>query len=89
MDQSLERFKEWLRLLLQTKINNKCVRCGSNVRYKSISSNSLICTCSSCKKIFTCYRGTILENYKKTIEIFYQTIKLIMENVKLKLFLVY
>lgn len=37
-----ERFKNFLKLILLTKINNKCVRIGSNVKYKNVYLNGFV-----------------------------------------------
>ena len=66
----LELCRAWLKIHLLENVNNKCIRCGSSVKYRISTSNLLIYTWASCKQAFSCFRGTVSDTYKKSLRSF-------------------
>ena len=69
--------------LLQYKHKN-CLRCDGSVRLKSKDEWKVICRWRHCKKVFSLFTGTFLNNWKKSIEIFIKIIELLFIKVNLK-----
>ncbi|TBU12784.1 hypothetical protein CWI38_0631p0020 [Hamiltosporidium tvaerminnensis] len=74
MSFSFNEFSNWLKLHILTVLAPKRSACISLTSFVPKSSFPLICTWSTCKKKVSGLKGTLLEKYKKSPEIFYKTI---------------